>query len=120
MVTKISVSLLDQLGTELLRWYKLEEDNKNTTHEIEETPLSPAIRELIRFIEVSAGLPHELRPDEQRYRAHMVADPEQLSCFRDRDETYRRLVSSFELQSARDDPAFCAVDDVAVVYMAQP
>jgi hypothetical protein len=66
------------------------------------SPDVSAIQEFIRLIEVSAG------PDERTYRVYAATDPEGFSPFRYHNETYLRMVSSFESQTARDDPAFLA------------
>jgi hypothetical protein len=86
---------------------------RGTQHEIEqieEFTLTPqaAIQEFIRLTEVSAGVPHKLRPNERTYKVYAATDPEGFSPFRDHNETYLRMVSSFELQTARDDPALLA------------
>jgi hypothetical protein len=75
--------------------------------------VSPIITELVRFIEVSA-LPapadslNGLQPHERAYRLLLEEDPEQFSCFREQNPTYRRILTTLEEQSRTRDPLFLA------------
>jgi hypothetical protein len=69
--------------------------------------LSPAIQELVRFIEVSAGCRSYRRPDEVAYHEKLTQDPECYLCFRERNETYKRALSMLNGES-KDKPSFLA------------
>ncbi len=70
------------------------------------TPLSPAIREFIRFIVISADSKVVRRPDEVGYFRELKKDAETFSCFRECNKSYPRLVSS--VRPSQSDHLFLA------------
>lgn len=112
---KKSLPLLESLGNELARLYKLQEasdllDNTGwtevTRRNMPSAHFSPLMQEFIRFIEVSAGSCSDLRPDETSFWFQQQANPETFSCFREHNETHRRILSSLKVDSCSEEPFF--------------
>lgn len=110
---KGALQRLDRLDNELSRLCKLQKSSQSlntitATSTRTSESLSPILQEFVRFIEVSAGLRDNLRPDELSYQDQVVYDPETFSCFREDNETYRSLMSFLKVESCLEEPLFLA------------
>ena len=129
---KIALPLLEQIGSDLVRLYNIHQSGgkrRDTGVRVRappqasvsssilavKRPVTPLIQEFLRFIEVSsqstsisARSQIDLRPDEIQYQEKLIADRETFLCFREHNETYRRILASLKPETCKDDPLFLA------------
>ena len=129
-----TLPVLEKLGFELVRLYNVHEKSGKRVYtnmnpyasppgsaSLPSLPVNPhvtirpVIQEFLRFIkvvaeftEISAGSRTDLRPDEVHYQEKLIADEETFSCFRERNETYYRILASLKSEICQDEPLFLA------------
>jgi hypothetical protein len=131
---KMALPLLELIGSDLVRLYNIHQSGGGRTDTSVKatasprasvsssvlavhapTTIQPPIQEFLRFIEVSAQCTDisarsqiDLRPDEIQYQERLIADRETFLCFRERNETYRRILASLKPETCKDEPLFLA------------